>query len=155
MIKKIFITADLNTTIVCDKCGKTYKKNVSKFIGHKRLVKLTYNCKCGHSASVILERRRFVRKPRQLQGSIIDGVNKIPIIISDLSRYGLKVNIGQNHSFIVGDNLCLEFSLDDLRRSKVTTHACIKRVISPISVGCEFIDDEHYNNLGKYFLFYF
>lgn len=155
MIKKIFITDDLNTNIICDKCGKMYKKNVSKFIELKQAVKLKYTCECGHSTSVLLERRRFVRKPRRFQGSIVDGVNKIPMTISDLSRYGLRVNVRQNHKFIVGNNLRLEFCLDDPGRSQVTTFARIKRIISPTSVGCEFSQDEHYDNLGKYFLFYF
>ena len=155
MVKKIFITEDLHASISCDECGKIYKKDVSTFIGHKHSVKLRYTCKCGHSASVILERRRYIRKPREFKGFIVSGKNKDSIMVNDLSRYGLKLSMDHAHELSIGDILCLEFFLDDPSKSRVTTHACVKRVISPTSAGCEFIADEHYDNLGKYFLFHF
>ncbi len=155
MIKKIFITADLYANISCDQCGKIYRKDVSGFIGHKHSVKLKYTCKCGHSASVILERRRYIRKPRGFKGFLVNGKAKDPIIIEDLSKHGLKITLKQEHSLSIGDILYLEFSLDDPPGSKVTTQASVKRIISPTSAGCEFIVDEHYDKLGKYFLFHF
>ncbi len=155
MVKKIFVNNDLHAAIPCSECGKSYRKDVSKFIGHKKEVKLRYTCKCGYQFPVLLERRRFVRKERRFRGYLLEGTNKAHIIILDLSKYGVKISLLQKHYFKEDDTLTIEFNLDDPGHSKVTTQVRVKRIISSTAIGCEFIGEDHYDALGKYFLFHF
>ena len=57
MTIKIFVTSNIIAIFPCSKCGKSYQKDVSKYIGHETQVKLKYKCKCQNSFSVLLERR--------------------------------------------------------------------------------------------------
>lgn len=155
MVTKIFVNADLQATIPCPECKNTYQKDVSKFIGHKKEVKLKYTCKCKHQFTVLLERRRFIRKDKELNGYLISDRRKTPLKVLDISKYGIKLKLFSKNQPAVGDILTLEFILDDPGHSRVTTKVKIKRLLFPDTLGCEFLDPDHYDNLGKYFLFHF
>ncbi len=155
MPKKLFVTSNLMAAFICPKCGKSKQKDVSKFIEHETQVKLKYKCNCQHSFSVILERRRSIRKKLQLKGHIIRNSKKHVIKIEDLSRHGVKINILKNISLKKGEEIEIEFILDDPNRSKVSRRVHVRKINSPTDIGCEFISCDHYGSLGKYFLFYF
>jgi len=155
MVAKIFANSDFIATIPCPSCGKAYQKDVSKFMGHRTQVRLKYTCKCKHSFSVQLERRRSIRKDVHLKGRLIDENKKIPLTITDISKYGLKINFSNHIVYELGSIIHVEFVLDDPNDSHVSTQVKIKRFISPLCAGCEFLSNDHYDNLGKYFLFHF
>jgi len=142
-------------TIPCEQCGKSYQKDVSKFIGHEKQVRLKYKCKCQNSFSVLLERRRFIRKKVNLTGSMIVKQDKIPITILDISKYGVRLKILKKFPLEVDEIVQIFFILDDSYRSEISREIRIKRLISPVSIGCEFLTKDHFDNLGKYFLFNF
>lgn len=71
MAIKVFVTSNLTARFFCPECGKSKQKDVSKFMGPEAQVKLKYKCDCRHSFSVILERRRSIRKKVNLKGYII------------------------------------------------------------------------------------
>ncbi len=154
-IPKIFINSDLMAVIPCEKCGKSYQKDVSKFIDHETQVKLKYKCKCQNTFSVLLERRQCIRKGVKLTGSLIVKQEKFTITVVDISKYGVKLETGKKLPLDVNDIIQINFTLDDSNRSKVSKDVRVKRLIAPTSVGCEFLAKEHFDNLGKYFLFYF
>jgi len=155
MITKIYVNANLQATIPCSECKKTYQKDVSKFIGHHKEVKLKYTCKCKHKFTVLLERRRFIRKNKEFNGYLIQEKRKTPLKIIDISKYGVKIKLSMRILPKAGEILTIEFILDDPGSLSVTTKVKIKRVLIPDTLGCEFLDPDHYNNLGKYFLFHF
>ncbi|WDP88617.1 MAG: PilZ domain-containing protein [Desulfobacter sp.] len=156
MTIKIFANAEGITTISCPECGKSYQKNVSRFLGHKSEVRLKYTCKCRHQFSLLLERRRSIRKPVLLRGNLIDKSNEnVPITITDISKHGLRINFTRKTLYELDNIVHIEFILDDPNHSSVTTKVRIKRFLSPLCAGCEFLSSEHYDNLGKYFLFHF
>jgi hypothetical protein len=155
MIPRIFINSNLTATIPCAKCGQSYQKDVSKFIGHETQVRLKYKCKCQNSFSVLLERRRFIRKEVRLSGSIIVNQEKIPITIVDISKHGIRLKLLNNISLKLDDVIEIDFTLDDSNRSKISKNVRIKRFMPPITIGCEFLTEDHSGNLGKYFLFNF
>lgn len=153
---KIFTNSQGIATIPCPECGQSYHKNVSRFILHKSEVRLKYTCKCKHQFPVILERRRSIRKRVLLRGSLKDKNDlKVPITITDISKHGLRIQFTRETLYELENVIQIELTLDDPNRSKVTTKVRIKRFISPRLVGCEFLVQEHYDNLGKYFLFHF
>jgi hypothetical protein len=152
---KVFITSDLMATFTCPECGKSKRKDISKFIGHETKVKLKYKCDCQHSFSVMLERRRSKRKILRLKGHIILGLKKHAIIIEDLSKHGIKIKLLKNIPLKEENKIEVEFILDDPNKSKILKEVRIKKIISPAVIGCEFISYEHFGNLGKYFLFYY
>ena len=155
MTQKIFVNSDLHAVIQCPECGQSYKKDVSKFIGHKTQVRLKYTCKCKHSFPVMLERRHFIRKQVNLKGFVIDKSNKIPLTVVDISQQGLQFKIAYNVSYKVGDIFHIEFTLDDQTHSKISREVEVKRFPPPVKFGCEFTTQDHYDNLGKYFLYQF
>ncbi len=155
MVTKIYINTDFNAAIPCPKCKKAYQKNVKKFIGYHKEVRLKYTCRCSHQFYVWLERRRFIRKPKNLKGYLVDSDKKIPLRVVDISRYGVKIKLSPEHLPETGNILTIEFVLDDPGYSKVKKQVKVVRVLLPNTVGCEFLTAEHYDRLGKYFLFHF
>jgi hypothetical protein len=155
VVKTIFVSSNLEAWLPCSECGQTYQKDVSKFMGHHTKVRLKYTCKCKHRFSVILERRRFVRKNLLLKGYLIEGNQKIPITVQDLSRTGIKIKVASKMRHNIGDIIQIQFRLDNKSRSEISRAVRIKRVVPPTEFGCEFTQEEHYDDLGKYFLFDF
>ncbi len=155
MVTKIFVNSDLQAMIPCPECKNAYRKDVSKFIGHHKEVKLKYTCQCKHKFTVLLERRRFIRKDKELNGYLIDKDRKTPLKVIDISKYGIKIKLFTKDLPDIGDILTIEFILDDPGHSRVTTKVKIKRILVPATLGCEFLNSDHYDNLGKYFLFHF
>lgn len=92
MTIKVFVTSNHIATFPCPKCGNSYQKDVSKFIGHETQVRLKYKCKCQNSFSVLLERRRAIRKEVNFKGFLIEKKQKIPIKIgcefTDYDHFG-------------------------------------------------------------------
>ncbi|WP_022668933.1 PilZ domain-containing protein [Desulfospira joergensenii] len=154
-IPRVFVTSTFTATFSCSDCGKSYQKDVSPFIGHEAEVKLKYKCKCGHSFSVILERRRSIRKERSFKGHIIQNQKKWHGVVTDLSKHGLKFKVLEKSDIKVKRSAEVRFVLDNPNGSKITRIVKIKRAFSPLVFGCEFVDDVHYDDLGKYFLFNF
>lgn len=154
-IPKVFITPELTATFACDQCGKSYQKDVAKFVEHKAQVRLKYKCKCRHVFSVILERRRSIRKEVVLKGMLIQSRRKYPGVITDLSRNGIRFKTLEKAFIKIDNNVEVKFSLDNPNQSEVRKHIWIRKALSEYSFGCEFKDKEHFDDLGKYFLFYF
>ncbi|HKL81700.1 MAG TPA: PilZ domain-containing protein [Desulfobacter sp.] len=154
-IPTVYVNSDLTATFACESCGKSYTKNVSKFIEHKARVRLKYKCTCGHISSVILERRRIIRKEVQLKGELIQNRKQYPGVVTDISPNGIRFKTLEKPSIKVGNTAEVKFTLDNPSRSEVRRHIRIRKAFSEYSFGCEFEDTEHFDDLGKYFLFYF
>ena len=152
---RVFVTSTFTATFSCSECGKSYSKDVSQFIGHQAQVKLKYKCKCGHSFSVILERRRSIRKERNLKGLIIQGQKKWNGLITDLSKHGIKFKLLEPAGLEVQKTAEVRFTLDNPNQSEISRLVIVKRAFSPSVFGCEFVDEVHFDDLGKYFLFHF
>jgi hypothetical protein len=154
-IPTVYVTSDLTASFACESCGKSYTKDVSKFIEHKARVRLKYKCTCAHISSVILERRRIIRKEVQLKGELIQNRKQYPGVVTDISPNGIRFKTLEKASIKVGNTAEVKFTLDNPSRSEVRRHIRIRKAFSEYSFGCEFEDTEHFDDLGKYFLFYF
>ena len=154
-IPKIFVSSELAATFVCESCGNSSTRDVSKFIRHKAKVQLKYKCKCGHIFSVILERRRGIRKEVQFKGVLIQNRKQFPGVITDLSHNGIQFKTLEK-ALIKEESMAeVKFTLDNPNRSEVRKRIRIRKAFSEYSFGCEFEDTDHFDDLGKYFLFYF
>nr|WP_319397036.1 PilZ domain-containing protein [uncultured Desulfobacter sp.] len=154
-LPKVFVTQELKATFACESCGQSYTKDVSKFIKHEAQVRLKNKCKCGHTFSVILERRRGFRKEVGFKGVLIQAPKKYPGVITDLSRNGIRFKTKEK-AFLKEDRMAeVVFTLEKPNRCEIHRAVRIRKIFSEYSFGCEFEDTEHFDDLGKYFLFHF
>jgi hypothetical protein len=155
MPEKIFATQNRMAIISCPYCGKSKQKDVSKFMEHKTQVRLKFKCVCKENISVILERRRTMRKDVQFNGFLIQNSIKHPILISNISQNGVKIRFSEPLSLNEGQTASIQFTLDDVKKSSISREVLIKKIFSQKSVGCKFQSTDHLDQLGKYFLFNF
>ncbi|PIE62482.1 MAG: pilus assembly protein PilZ [Desulfobacter postgatei] len=155
MIPIVYVTPELTGTFACESCGNFYTKDVSKFVKHKDRVRLKYKCLCGHVFSVMLERRQVIRKEVRLKGVLIQNRKRYPGVITDLSRNGIRFRTLEKAFIKVEYPAEIKFTLDNPNRSEIHRHIKIQEVFSEYSFGCKFDNTEHFDDLGKYFLFHF
>jgi len=153
MIQKIFITKDGRASVTCPKCYKTKLLDVSKYNYLKKEVKLKCRCACKHVFPVILERRKHIRKPVSLDGSVKLGNITHPIKVVDITRSGLQFNTRQVLDFTLQSHIVINFTLNDAGRSKVSREVIIKK-INKAEIGVEFLSQDHYDKLGPYLMFH-
>ena len=156
MSQKAFIAKDNTATFVCPECQKSKTADVSKYKHIETAVRVKFKCPCGHSYSVLLERRKHIRKHLNLSGIFINKKNseRGNMTVTDLSRSGLRLKLNFSQDLKPGDKLDLEFTLDDKLRSLVKKEVVV-RSVNDLSVGVEFIHSEHFDKLGPYLLFHF
>ena len=156
MLQKAFIAKDNTATFVCPECQKSKTADVSKYKHIEKAVRVKISCPCGHSYSVLLERRKHIRKHLNLSGTFINKKNSERgyMTITDLSRSGLRIKLNSPQDLEPGDKLDLEFTLDDKLRSVVKREVTV-RSVKNLSVGAEFVHSEHFDKLGPYLLFNF
>jgi c-di-GMP-binding flagellar brake protein YcgR len=151
MTAKVLINEQNMSTFICPKCNKAKTANVSKFKDIKKAVKIKCNCPCGHSYSVILERRKYNRKQLNLVGAYtsLKDNNRGSMIVVDLSRIGLGMELGIEHKFDIGEKISLDFRLDDKQESLIEREVVV-RSIKGNFVGVEFCRHDHHDQLGPY-----
>ncbi|MBW1892446.1 MAG: PilZ domain-containing protein [Deltaproteobacteria bacterium] len=156
MSQKVFIAQNNTATFVCPECQKSKTTDVSKYKNIETAVRVKCKCPCGHSYSVLLERRKHIRKNLNLTGTFINIKNsgRGNMTVTDLSRSGLRIKLNSPQDLVPGDKLNLEFILDDKQRSVVNKEVIV-RSIKNLSIGAEFSHTEHYDKLGSYLLFNF
>ncbi len=152
MTQRVFVNKENKATFTCPNCTKARIVDVSKFLGVKANAKLKAKCPCGHSYSVMLERRKFYRKETKLPGIFKTSKSdqEIPMTVANLSRSGLRFLTSETQGLEVGDQITVEFHLDDKNNSKIKKKAIVKTVADG-AVGSEFsFVDEQDKMLGFY-----
>jgi hypothetical protein len=141
--KKIFITDDNKFVIVCPMCQKEETVSASEYKDANQAARIKYRCRCGHTHSVLLERRKFYRRETCLHGVCIGEENSmVGMLVKDLSLIGMKFEIENTQDFIsVGKKLFVEFFLDDEQKTLIRKEAVIK-IISGLLIGAEFCNTE-------------
>ena len=161
---RVLVTSNLMATFSCPNCNKSRQQDISKFIEHETQVKLKCKCSCQHTFSVILERRRSVRKEKFFHGHMVEVHTKgyVPqksikskILIKNLSMHGIRIKTLEKIPLKKAEIIKIEFKLNDPKRSTILREVRIKKMVSSIDIGCEFISNDHYGYLNKYFLFHF
>ena len=142
-LHRVFVTSTKQVTFTCPECEHPRIVNLSDHAGLKKATTVKIRCKeCGHQYRAILERRQQYRKPVSLPGTFthLKGgrpVDKGNMVVRDLSRGGVKLEVIQQASFAIGDKLIIEFRLDDAKRSPISKEVEIKKIFND-GIGVEF-----------------
>jgi hypothetical protein len=172
-MKSIYINSENKATIACPGCGREKTIDASKFMKRDGPVKIKYKFKCDHCARkyqktdelnpddtlahtriVVLERRKFYRKKVQLAGIFIDARGKQEIIvITDLSRTGLKFRLKSPWQFQLEDKISVEFHLDNTQKTFIKKASLIKK-IDDLMISVEFSTTHTYSESDKAIGFY-
>lgn len=151
MSLKVFINDKNMATFICPKCEKSKTTNVSKYKQTETSVRVNCKCPCGHSYSVLLERRKHTRKKISLIGtySLVSSGDRGQMTVIDISRTGLRIRLSVKREFELGEKLKLEFTLNDQHRSLIRREVYV-RSLKDQFIGVEFCQMEHYDQLGSY-----
>lgn len=156
-LPRTYMTKDDKAAFTCPKCGKSRLMDVSKFKNiNKASIKVNARCPCGHQYKIILERRKEIRKEVSFLGTytaVEKGVDVMGrMTVKDLSRSGLRFKAHLPREFEIGEELLLEFELDDRDQSQVQRKAIVRSQHGD-SVGVSFATSNHYDKLGAYLLY--
>lgn len=155
-IQTIFISNKSQANIVCQKCGQTRTVDVDPVALRGKTVQV--RCKnCGHGFSVIFDARTRYRKDTALEGHYFrksSGRDEFgQVAIYDLSQGGLRFEPVAKTTFREGEELNIEFRLDDHQKTTIRTRIVV-RSIGRRDIGAEFVamDDHTRKILGFYLL---
>jgi hypothetical protein len=154
---KYFVTKEGKAWIECPQCKHGKSISVAAYKGKKSAFLI--NCPCGHSFEISIDFREHYRKKTLLEGNYLKtGLNiesfytKLPgmsstslgqiienknCTIKDLSLGGIGLDIWGSHSIAQGDELFVEFNLDNRKKSLMKCKVIVKSVHNNY-VGAEF-----------------
>jgi len=143
-VAKTYVRPDNTIVLTCPHCGMQKVVQADLFLGRKH--KLKVKCRCEKVFIVNLEFRDKIRKKVNLRGTYINHSQKDKtgnLIIKDISVVGLAFSNLDGQIFNMGDELSLEFTLDDEHETKIKKEVIV-RIIHQISIGCDFINSEDF-----------
>lgn len=130
-MEKVHISSNNTATFVCPNCENTSTVDVTKYAKVDKRVTVKVKCRCGHNFSVVLEKRKKYRKQTNLPGTYTlldeDG-DKGVMTVMDISITGVKLKVNVSRNFKVGDQLRVEFNLDDKRRTRIDKKVVIQNI---------------------------
>ncbi len=151
------ITIDsIDTAVfVCPECRETKILQLSQYKISRPRTTVTCKCGCGHSCSVVLEKRYQNVGSTHLMGTYITRGKKRTsgrMIIKKLNSKGLMLRTNIEQNLLPGFKMFLEFVLDDAKQSIVKKEVVVKARKGRY-LSAEFTSGEHYDNLGPYLFF--
>jgi len=135
---KTFVRPDNTAVLNCPQCGQKKVISADQFRGYKH--KLKVKCLYKKAFKVFLEFRKKMRKRTNLQGTYINHSQKgcrCNLIILDISVTGLAFSCVDAPTFKVGDELSVEFTLNDEHQTEIRRDGIVGNV-RPGVVGAEF-----------------
>jgi len=151
-VAKTYVRPDNTAVLTCTHCGTQKVVMADLFMGRKH--KLKVKCSCQKVFTVNLEFRNRVRKQVNLRGTYINHSQKDcsgHLIIRNISVTGLAFTTYDARDFNVGDELSVEFTLDDEYKTEFRKDVIV-RAVRHKSYGCEFekSEDTFGSPLGHY-----
>jgi hypothetical protein len=158
-IEKIFLSENNMATFICKACGKARRADMSKYRNHDKAVRVKVKCQCGHSQSVLVERRKLFRKNVSLPGrfSWIDSAEEKKggwMTVQNISRAGLRIKFHVEQDIKVGMRCVVEFNLDDSQGSLIEKEGVV-RMTDGLIAGVEFDTSGPTDPTDKTLGFYF
>lgn len=149
---KVYIGADGSAAVVCPYCGVVKKVHTEQF-KNKSFIKA--RCGCKAVFGVKFEFRKHFRKQVSLAGTyaiLPDRSFTFQVKIRDLSKEGIGFEVMGRSLPRPGDELWVEFTLDDAHRSEISRKVIVRNVRGR-QVGCQFSEAELYDKkLGFYLM---
>ena len=138
-VKILYVDKDGMVTFICPKCGESRRESVEQYKDQTGSIKM--ECKCTNVCEVLLEFRKAYRKETYLEGLYFrtshPGDDWGKMIIRDLSLGGCKFETMKAHLLDPGEEIKIEFVLDDARHSTIKKRAVVF-VTEGRSIGCKF-----------------
>ncbi len=145
--KRVHVNKENLAAIKCPHCGIMKLISVVKFKGHKHSLKV--KCTCGDSFSASLDFRERYRKSTNIDGKYAKldmDLRRVEMQepnlkckIADLSLSGLALSISGAHDLREGDDVMVQFILDDQAGTNIKRRATV-RSIGQGFVGCQFAE---------------
>ena len=150
---KTHVRPDNTAVLTCPHCGLQRVIMADLYRGYKH--KLKVKCSCNTIFKVFIEFRKRVRKNTCLRGTFINHSQKgstCDLVIRDISVIGLTFTSIEATNIKLGDELSVEFKLDDEHQTAIKKDVIV-RSVRPGAVGCEIetsSDLAFYGPLGYY-----
>ena len=149
----VHVRSDNTATLTCPECSATRHFSAEPYL-HTRH-SMTVRCRCKASFQVLLDFRRNFRKSTSLSGTytIIGGGGSGTggggiIQVTNLSRGGLGFTVSGVHCIEAGQEIQIEFQLNDKKQTVLKKQAVVRSVQQNV-IGCEFkCDVDLDKNLG-------
>ena len=141
--------------LTCPECRQTRILQLSEYKLSKRFNRVKHTCRCGHTYITVLEKRSGRERNISLAGTFsTTGKEQRTgrMVIVRLNSDGLTLRTNMDEKLMPGINLKVEFVLDDPKQSVVTKDV---RVVAKKGrhLTAEFLQKEHFDNLGPYLFF--
>ncbi|MDF1594253.1 MAG: PilZ domain-containing protein [Desulfobacterales bacterium] len=153
MAEKVFIDFKNVAAFACPECGKSWKKDLTPLMDriNNNGDPMKFKYPCGHSFSVIFDKRRHLRKAAELTGAFVHerSQRRGIIEVKNISKSGIGFDLNSKQFMHVGDRLALKFNLDDLEMSFVYEEGIVKKIEGNY-VGVEFCEFRHREALEAY-----
>jgi len=146
-VAKTYVRPDNTAVLTCPHCRRQKVVIAEAFKGRKH--KLKIKCACQSVFMVILEFRKRIRKPVNLRGTYINlsqDESTGALVIKDISVCGFAFSTFDGKKFNIGDELSIEFILDDEYNTDIRKEAVVRN-IRPDAYGCEF--EKHEDAFGS------
>jgi hypothetical protein len=157
MTEKVYLTSKQMATFSCPKCARSKTVDVSQYAALDKMVTVNVKCPCGHAYKAILEKRKQYRKETNLPGTYIHFIDGQPrdrglMTVKDLSTTGVKLQLNVKQNFAIGDQLQVEFHLNDVHRTLIKKTVIIRNQREQF-IGAEFAPFESVDKALGFYLF--
>lgn len=149
---EIFVNQEDMALFSCPHCGKIKHVSVAKFKNIKHTLQV--KCVCGETFTADLNFRKKYRKFTNLEGFYCNVSElKKNADTSEMSRNCMVVNLSlgglgfrplDGRIVQQGDELIVDFSLDDKKQSRMVRKVVVRHVEENSYIGAEFIDDNQF-----------
>jgi hypothetical protein len=151
-MKKIYADADEMVTFICPNCNKSTRDYADDY--KKTKGPILIKCICGNAYEVQIEFRKFYRKTTSLDGLYFRSSHPNDVgrmVVKNLSAEGCGFEKVDLTPLRQGEEIKIEFKLDNLRRSQINKKALVLNVDKHY-IGCKFEEppDSFDPDIGSY-----
>ena len=142
-MQKVFVSSENTITFKCPKCNQPRTVDVSNYRNLEKAERVKVKCACENIYYALIEKRKQFRRTTNFPGTYTHIVSDIPknkgtMVVTDVSRTGLRIKLNSKTEFFLGDKIIVEFHLDDKNRSPIKKECIIKKDFG-LEFGIEFI----------------
>jgi len=157
-MQKIFVSNDDTITFKCPKCNEPRTVDVSGYKNLEKTEKVKVKCACQNIYFALVEKRKPFKKITNFPGTFTHIISDIPkakgtMVVTDVSRTGLRIKLNSKKDFFIDDKLIVEFHLDDKNRSLIKKECIVKKIFG-LEFGIEFTSVHPSDPSGRAIGFY-
>jgi hypothetical protein len=146
---KTYVRNDDTATLICPACKTVKHITAGSFRQGKHTI--TVHCICQQTFNVLFDFRQYYRKQVNLPGTyeIISkgGIGGGIIQVNNISRCGLRFTVSGLHRIEEGQELRVEFQLNDKKKTLIKREVTVRTVRQNI-IGCRLKDHLEEKELG-------